>query len=144
MKKPIVSGVYKIVCGESVYVGSSIDIHKRSKEHLSRLRKGNHSNWKLQKSFSDRPDFQLMILEECGFEMLDSNERKWIGYLIAIGTLPVNLTSGGKAGYHHADETKDRIKIKTQAYMKSTANPIHKGQTLSQAFDAVMSNKKLQ
>ena len=61
------SGIYKIDLGtDKVYIGSSKNIDKRLNSHLSKLRRGSHSNQKLQRAFDKHGEdcFNYKIIEE--------------------------------------------------------------------------------
>lgn len=57
-------GIYVIFCTKDskVYIGSSINIHRRWKEHKSRLRKGNHPNIHLQR-IHDKYGLEVLIFK---------------------------------------------------------------------------------
>jgi len=63
------SGVYEIrnLLNNHIYIGSSINICKRWKEHTSSLIKGKHANQHLQKAWNKygEDNFSFRILEEC-------------------------------------------------------------------------------
>ena len=63
------------------YIGSSVDVHKRIREHIRSLTKGQHHSYKLQKEF-DRLVFGAELFEityevlfECNPEDIESIER---------------------------------------------------------------------
>ena len=77
-------GIYKIenkVNGK-VYVGQSIDINARWKNHITLLNKGNHHNDYLQKSWNKygENNFEFSIIEECLPEDRFKREKYWIDY----------------------------------------------------------------
>lgn len=62
------SGIYRIYCKseDKSYIGKSINIEERWKQHLYELKKGNHINNKLQKVFNKygKDNFEFSILKE--------------------------------------------------------------------------------
>lgn len=62
------SGIYRIHCKseDKSYIGKSINIEERWKQHLYELKKGNHINNKLQKVFNKygKDNFEFSILKE--------------------------------------------------------------------------------
>ena len=69
MEATKISGVYKItnINTQKVYIGSSIDIERRHKDHLRMLNTNTHHSCKLQQSFNrtkDKNVFQFEIIEE--------------------------------------------------------------------------------
>lgn len=76
-------GIYKISCSEepTVYIGSSIQIEKRWKEHKRRLNTNKHHNINLQEAWNAYGDeaFTFEILEETNTkEELVLGEQKWL------------------------------------------------------------------
>lgn len=61
-------GIYRIYCKseDKSYIGKSINIEERWKNHLNGLKKGKHHNKKLQKVFNKygKDDFEFSILKE--------------------------------------------------------------------------------
>jgi hypothetical protein len=75
-------GIYAIKnkANRKVYIGQSIHIQNRFKQHLAALEKGNHHSKKLQKDFDKYgpEQFTLEILEICNRDELDQKEIEWI------------------------------------------------------------------
>jgi group I intron endonuclease len=72
-------GIYKITCtasGQS-YIGSSVNIILRWREHRRLLRKGRHHNERLQAAWNQHSEgsFQFSIVEECSRMMLWIREQ---------------------------------------------------------------------
>jgi hypothetical protein len=60
------SGVYIIECNSHKYVGSSISLYNRYKQHLLTLKKGKHYNNFLQKIYDKYPnDISFNLIEIC-------------------------------------------------------------------------------
>ena len=97
----IMIGIYKIenkVNGK-IYVGQSIDINARWKNHITLLNKGNHHNDYLQKSWNKygENNFEFSIIEECDLSDLNCREIYWIDYYNSyIRDYGYNLTLGGE------------------------------------------------
>lgn len=74
-------GIYSINCcltGMS-YIGSSINIARRYKDHFKGLYGNKHPNSKLQKAYNDHPDsFYFDLLEVCEMKHLIERENHWI------------------------------------------------------------------
>lgn len=91
-----ICGIYKITHKSSgkMYVGQSIDILTRWREHLR-----TKDDSKFHKALRDSriTDFTFEILEECNQAELDKKEQYWISYYnsTAVG---YNMTAGGSAG----------------------------------------------
>lgn len=92
-KDPYVTGIYRIrnLVNGKCYIGKSVDIYHRFKEH----REGRRSSAILQRAFNKYglENFSFEIIEECNKEDLCSREDYWIestgsrinGYNIAAG-----------------------------------------------------------
>lgn len=80
-KKPKI-GVYQIKCtgNNKVYVGGSICIQRRWKEHTYQLRNNRHHSSRLQNSWNKygADKFEFSILEEILENELIQTEQKWI------------------------------------------------------------------
>lgn len=80
----IIKGVYVIrnIITQEVYVGSSINIKKRIKRHRGDLKRGNHANPHLQKSWNEHGshNFDFSIQEVCIEEKLIERESHWIKF----------------------------------------------------------------
>ena len=80
------SGIYQIVntITQDCYVGSSVNLARRKREHFNDLRKGNHINRHLQAAFSKYGDhaFSFVVLEEVlERDNLTVREKQWITQL---------------------------------------------------------------
>lgn len=63
-----------------MYIGQAYNIEIRLKNHLSNLRKNDHDNDHLQKSWNkySEENFKFFILEECSKKELDDKEKEYI------------------------------------------------------------------
>lgn len=82
------SGIYKIknLINNKVYIGSSVDIHKRLVNHKYKLRKNIHDNIYLQSSYNKykKENFTFEILENCFIENLVEKENYYINLYNSI------------------------------------------------------------
>lgn len=144
-----ISGVYQIrnTRDGKVYIGSSVDISKRWKEHL----KGDKGNPQLQKAFHELgvESFEFSILELCIKGELARSEQKWLdayppkmkfnacsfaysvpGHECSEETrAKISATSMGNkwnVGKHHSAETKAKISMSSLGKPKRTLTPEHK------------------
>ena len=90
-----VSGVYCIFNNrtKSMYVGSTIDLHKRHIDHLAMLRNGRHDCKALQEAweFDGEARFSFLLLEECNpiRLVLEQHEQFWLdAYPLIYNTIP--------------------------------------------------------
>ena len=75
-------GIYGIknIINNKIYIGSSIHIQKRISEHKRKLRKNQHCNEFLQRSFNKygTENFNFFMIEECFPESLINKENFYI------------------------------------------------------------------
>ena len=90
-------GIYKItnLINDKCYVGQSINIENRWKQHVSMLNSNKHHSVKLQLAWDEFgvKNFKFEILEECDRESLNKKERFYI-----------NKNNAGKDGYNMCGE----------------------------------------
>lgn len=103
-------GIYSIhnTTNGKRYIGQSKDVMKRRVVHFSALKKGNHPNHHLQRSFNKygKEFFEWSILEETPENMLDIRESAWIGYYQSNDSIfGYNKDSGGKSNKRRSPET---------------------------------------
>jgi group I intron endonuclease len=105
-------GVYKItntVTGD-FYIGSSVDICRRFKQHRNRLIKDSHENAHLQRSWNKHGEtcFEFSICEHCEQEQLIMREQFYIdNEKPTYNIFP--SASGFYLGFKHSEESKRRI-----------------------------------
>lgn len=110
---PHASGIYLITCtaNRKVYVGSSIDLHKRCLAHRWLLRHQQHENIKLQRAWNKYGEnrFTFQSLEEVSPEYLMEREQFWIDTYRACenkrGFNLANFPYQGMRGRKHAPST---------------------------------------
>lgn len=74
------TGVYQIRCSDGrLYIGSSVDIRSRWSQHLQKLQRDSHSNWRLQQAWNKvNTTFEFSVLEVTDRDQLFAVEQKWI------------------------------------------------------------------
>lgn len=112
------SGVYEIrnLVNNKHYIGSSIDLQVRSREHINKLKTNKHDNPKLQNAFNKYGDiFAMVILEECSKDVVLAREQHYIDT-----TKPwynILRIAGRTLGHKHSKKTKAKMsKIKKAQY----------------------------
>lgn len=106
------SGIYLIFNKKSgkAYIGQTIDLQRRKKDHIRALRKGEHHNRYLQRAFNKDGEnaFSFIVLERCKKEDLDAQERHWIMHYQTMDSfIGYNLESGGNEGKEVSEKTRD-------------------------------------
>lgn len=97
------SGIYCIenIQNNKKYVGQSINVESRMKEHKSHLIHNNHTNCYLQKSWNKygKKNFKFYVLEFCSNDELDDREIYYINYYNSVDRkFGYNLKTGGQNG----------------------------------------------
>lgn len=109
-------GIYRIVhvATQRSYVGQSLDVERRVKDHLSQKR----SNVLLSRAISKYgvDAFSSEILELCDSGELDEKEKYWIQKLNSVSPGGFNLTHGGKVCLEFSESTKDKLRASLKAY----------------------------
>lgn len=95
-------GIYKItnIVNNKVYVGQSVDITERWKQHQYKAFNCNEIayNSAIQAAFRKYgiENFLFEVLEECEIEELDEKEREWISKLNTLSPNGYNILVGGQ------------------------------------------------
>ena len=123
-----ITGIYciKNTINNNIYVGSSIDINKRKREHFSSLTKNKHHSRYLQRSFNKhgKENFSFSILEECFPEELLIREQHFINTLSP--RYNVCRIAGNSFGTKRTEEAKNNIS-KAQKERFKTQSAWNKG-----------------
>jgi group I intron endonuclease len=108
-------GVYciKNIITNKLYVGSSIDIENRIKQHKNMLKNNKHHSIKLQHSYAKHGEnnFLFEIIEECDENLLLEKEQDYINKLNSFnnGYNCSKHTQNPMLGRKHSEETKLKI-----------------------------------
>lgn len=109
----LICGIYAIenLDNDKIYIGQSVDIRKRFREHKHHLKQNNHDNIYLQRAWNKygSAKFTFKILEVCNENELNGKE---IYYISKYRSKSYNLNNGGygNRGYKHTEETKKKLK----------------------------------
>ena len=115
MQKERKSGIYCIenMINHKKYIGQSININRRWKNHIRNLNNGCHNNVYLQNAWNKygSDNFYFYILEQCNQEDLDARE---IFYIDLFNTddrnSGYNLKSGGQnGGSKYSEESRKKM-----------------------------------
>ena len=115
MARKIICGIYMILnrTNNKVYIGQSIDIHKRWTKHRRELRNNKHDNDHLQKSWNRDGEqyFDFIILCECPQNKLNEMEQYYIlCFNSKYREFGYNKDMGGKAKTFIRETTKKRLR----------------------------------
>lgn len=154
--KPII-GIYKIenLINSKVYIGQSLNITQRWKEHKYSLVNNVHINEYLQRSWNKYGEeaFKFEIIEECAEDELTQREQYWIDYYGGLNSFnnynlrdadkcgrlsnaTIQKRSESRKGFKHSVETKQtmsksHIGIRHLEETKKRLSYLHKGKKLS-------------
>lgn len=113
------SGIYKITINSYyIYIGQSVDIEKRWRQHLSKLKQNKHCNKKLQNIYNKHPNnIEFEILEECDESELDNKEIYWIDCYKSYNTKHgLNMNLGGDS--NRKFKTREEAEVVKKKYHK--------------------------
>ena len=106
------SGIYSIFCisNNKYYIGQAIDIEKRIKAHINKLKSNNHHSPYLQNTYNmyGEKDFIFEVVEYCNIDELDTKEQYYIKAYDSLNPNGFNCTTGGNGmrGFVFSEETK--------------------------------------
>lgn len=106
------SAIYKIenTSTGDCYIGASVRIERRWKDHRCALRRGSHYNWKLQEAWNKYGEekFVFSVLRECPADLCSSLELEYIDALNPGYNL-CRHTAHAMVGISRSAETKRKI-----------------------------------
>lgn len=110
---PRASGIYLIANSVNgrVYVGSAVNFQSRWRNHLYRLRKGNHHSKKLQNSWNKHGEsaFEFRVVEQVAREDLATREQHWIDTLRPFYNSRPDATT--QAGFKQSASTLQKMAL---------------------------------
>jgi len=118
-----ISGIYQIqskIKPERIYIGSAVNIGRRWTDHLFGLKRGKHSNQKLQNHSNKygTADLIFNVLEPCFSQFLTIREQYYINKLKPW--FNICKIAGSQLGIRRSEETKIKL------------SKLHKGRKLSE------------
>lgn len=124
------TGIYQIknICNGKVYVGSAIDIDKRWGTHIRALKRGDHRNIHLQRSWNKygQASFEFSVLEETTESTLIEREQFYLDKLYSADHskgFNIAPTAGNSLGIKRRPETIEKVRA---ARKGSTLTEEHK------------------
>lgn len=135
-----ITGIYKITnqTNDKVYVGKSVDVLTRWKQHQDSLMKQQHFNQHLQNSWNNHGEesFKFEVLEKCEREQLKYREIFWMKYYKSLNA---------KYGYNIVDEEKSK-KYTYESNLVKGVNRVYqldKDDNVISIFDSIHSAAKV-
>lgn len=115
------TGIYSIVnlVNNKMYIGQSIRLTIRWRDHKHELKNKKHYNIHLQRAWNKYGEekFKFVILEECSKDLLNQRECYWIGYCKSDNLkYGYNIADGGNVPPNHTgkkrrQETIEKLRI---------------------------------
>lgn len=122
------TGIYRINLGNGLfYIGSSDDIQRRERQHISTLKYKTHRNKRMQRNWNKYQVFQFEVLELCSENDLLTKEQALLD--VHFGTLKcANLVSiaGRTTGYKHTEATKKMLSRPRSEAARKKLSDAHK------------------
>lgn len=135
------SGIYMIKNKRNgkVYIGQTVGLARRKRNHFSSLQRNVHSNFYLQNAYNKYGEIVLdfIVLERCPPENLDKKEEEYIAKYNALDSRRgYNLVNGGSDNRYFTKDVKEKIsdalsgKPKTKTHCKRISES-NKGRRIS-------------
>ena len=139
-------GIYKITnnVNEKVYIGQSINIKLRWKDHINALNRDDSSCTLLQRAWNKygQENFSFEILELCSEDMLDDMEIKYIE-LYDSHNNGYNIESGGNFQKHLSQETKQKLSdMAKERFSDTSKNPMYNKHHTDETKAKISASKK--
>lgn len=109
----------------SFYVGSAVSLTKRMRDHVNKLKRGNHPNKWLQNTYTKHglDDFKVCIVEyDILPETLLKREQVYLDRWYDNQVVCMNMcpTAGNALGRKHSEETKKKMSVAHKGKKAST------------------------
>lgn len=126
------AGIYQITnkVNGNCYIGSSVDLQRRRRQHFNNLANGTHVNSHLQNAYNkygnDSLEFEIIEFIDINDDIKETlleREQFWIDTVNPeYNILPV---AGSNLGFKHSEETKLKISNSTKGVKKSELHAKH-------------------
>lgn len=124
----VICGIYCIenLVSHKKYVGQSLDIYQRWKDHKQKLNNNKHRNIYLQRAWNKygENNFNFYILETCDKSLLDKREIYYITKFDCLHNRHgYNIESGGNVNKIIPMETREKMSLSKQGKYQGGKNP---------------------
>ena len=120
-------GIYRIQIGPYYYLGQSADLKRREKAHLYRLKKGKHTNPKMQAVWEKYQDFSFKVMIECDIDQLNHLEQSALDIHYGYDDC-MNIAKDAQAsrrGMTHSEESKRKMSEAQKGKRKGKENTFY-------------------
>jgi group I intron endonuclease len=100
------SGIYAIVIGHRFYFGQSQDIDRRTRGHRSMLKKGTHTNPRMQRAYNKVGSVSMYTVFLCEVKNLDMVEQAFLNRYVGHKDC-MNIASDAQAARRGIGHTKE-------------------------------------
>ena len=134
-------GIYAIVnkINNKSYIGKSIDIHTRWKEHIYLLSRGVHQNKHLQSAWNKYGEeaFEFIVIKTCKAKELNRTESILIAlFNTTYGKIGYNYVGGGEGGAENNAELSKKRSDSLKKYYEENPDGIEKRrEALKKAYE---------
>jgi len=133
------SGVYCIlnIMNGNCYIGSSIDLKNRCKQHFFNLRKGHHDNKHLQNAWNKygESSFLVEILVRCEISNLLLKEQEYIDAHDWKTLYNIAPIAGNNLGCLASDETKRKLSESHKGYVTPESQKRKQSESMKLYFE---------
>jgi len=125
------AGIYKIenLVNRKIYIGSSVDIKNRWRQHLGYFSRGKHGNVYLQRAWDKygAESFKFDIIEKCDAKILAEREQYFMDFFDACKTgYNLSPTAGSNLGVIHSEEYGKKISVRQTGKKRGPHSEEHK------------------
>lgn len=127
------SGIYQLINKKTkkCYIGSSYDLYRRLKNHISSLNKGGHCNIALQQDYNkETNNFSYEVLEFCPDDKLPYLEQYWLDKanlkfnILNAASRSAKFAGGCIISISISEELIEKVKQEAIIQNRSTSNLI--------------------
>lgn len=114
-------GIYKIYWTNCkyVYIGQSVYLNRRKRQHLNQLKTNSHRNNILQNIYKKYGEPLFEIVDTCYIYELTTKEQYWIDFYKGAFSCNIPPTANSPLGIKRSDETKLKLRLANLGSVKS-------------------------
>lgn len=101
--------IYKITIGPNYYFGQTVNVRRRRREHLSRLKAESHMNPAMQNAYNKYREYEFEVLEKLPRDQLSAAEHALVAPRIKDRKCMNNVIPLENGNYIPSEETRRRL-----------------------------------
>lgn len=137
-KRIKLSGIYKLYwdnCGH-FYYGQTQDLKDRKRQHINSMKKDDHDNSRLQRTYNKYGEPFFEVTEYCELDLLTPTEQKYLDeYFGTEFCCNLSPTAESVRGIKHSDESKKKISERRSGTSLSALHKKNIGIGLKEAYE---------